>query len=207
MHSLQIYSRTNLFSWLQIPLSYEISNSIGHPLNSNVPCASVTTASVTVSSCTEGCTVLDGDSGSIVRLIVSAPVLNKRMWGIWHSSLANRAAFASFCGIVSEARKPKAERKRRASPTATSLLLRTSLTSFTSSRNFPDPRRLDALRRYPCQRNAAILLYRVYIATACLHFLPLFPSFLLATFLPADFFQFFSFVSARHSRKFLSAFL
>lgn len=108
------------------------------------------------------------------------------------------------CGIVSEARKPKTERKRRASSTATSLLLRTSLTSFTSSRNFPDPRRLDALRRYPCQRNAAIPLYRVYIATACLHFVPLFPSSLLVTFLPVDFFQFFSFVSARHSRNYVS---
>lgn len=90
-------------------LLYEVSNSIGHPLNSNVSCASVTTASVTVSSCTEGCTVLDGDSGSIVRLMVSAPVLNKRMWGIWHSSLANTAAFASMRDCQ---RSPKAENRK-----------------------------------------------------------------------------------------------
>ena len=37
---------------------------------------------------------------------------------------------------------------------------------FTSPRSFPDPRRLDALRRCPCQRNTAIpSYYRGYVAT------------------------------------------
>lgn len=37
--------------------------------------------------------------------------------------------------------------------------------SLTSSRSFPDPRHPDALRRCPCQGNAAIPSYRVYVAT------------------------------------------
>ena len=36
---------------------------------------------------------------------------------------------------------------------------------FMSPRSFPVPRRLDALRRCPCQRNAAIPSYRGYVAT------------------------------------------
>lgn len=52
---------------------------------------------------------------------------------------------------------------------ATSRVHRTTPTSFTSSRSFSDPRRLDALRRCPCQGNAAIPSYTASTLRQALH--------------------------------------
>lgn len=146
---------------VQIPLRcflirrIEWYRSNSDPLNSIIPLrAPVVTASVTVSRRTER-----RQQQLYCLPLPYLSVLNKQMWDIWRSLLAN----ASLCLRTRLSGKP-VERKT-AAPSRRLVSVGLSPTSFTSSRNFPDPRRLDALRRCPCQRNAAIPSHRVHVAT------------------------------------------